>query len=107
MRVLRAIVARGLPEPVQQHELQLPGRRCRLDLAYPDYKVAIEVDGWAHHGPRSAFESDRARGNDIAIAKWLPLHFTADSTDRQIGIKTEAALRSQGWQPLRSPQLGR
>jgi hypothetical protein len=106
MRVLRAIVARGLPEPIQQHELRLPDRLCRIDLAYPDYMIAIEVDGWEFHGPRSVFEPDRARGNDIAIAHWLPLHFTADSSDRQIGVKTEEALRSQGWRPPAEPSLG-
>ena len=99
MRVLRAIVAYGLPEPVQQHQLQLPDRRCRIDLAYPNYKIAIEVDGWEHHGRRSAFEPDRARANDIAIARWLPLHFTADSSDRVVGRKTEEALRARGWRP--------
>jgi hypothetical protein len=107
MRVLRAIVAHGLPEPVQQHEVRLPDRLCRIDFAYPEYKIAIEVDSWEFHGPRSAFEPDRARGNDVAIAHWLPLHFTSESTDARIGIKTEEALRSRGWCPGVSAPLGR
>jgi hypothetical protein len=80
MRVLRAIVAAGLPEPVQQHELRLPNRRCRIDLAYPDVKLAIEVDGFGPHTTRTAFDRDRARANDLTTAGWTILRFTSAST---------------------------
>lgn len=84
MRVLRAIVAAGLPEPVQQHELRLPTRRCRIDLAYPGVKLAIEVDGFGPHTTRTAFDRDRARANDLTTAGWTIPRFTSASTDRQI-----------------------
>jgi very-short-patch-repair endonuclease len=34
------------------------------------------VDGWAHHGSRSAFEADRARDAYLAGAGWRVLRFT-------------------------------
>lgn len=77
MRALRAIVGVGLPEPVQQYRVVLSGRRCRIDLAYPDLKVAIEVDGWEYHRTRTAFDADRARENDLVAAGWRVLRFTS------------------------------
>jgi hypothetical protein len=96
MRVLRAIVAAGLPEPVQQHELRLPNRRCRIDLAYPDVKLAIEVDGFGPHTTRTAFDRDRARANDLTTAGWTILRFTSASTDRQIAQSVSTTLRRLG-----------
>jgi hypothetical protein len=96
MRVLRAIVGAGLPEPAQQHHVQIGDRRRRLDLAYPDLKLAIEIDGWAHHAPRSAFDADRARENELEIIGWDRLHFTSAFTDRQVGETVAAKLVALG-----------
>jgi hypothetical protein len=105
MRVLRAIVAHGLPEPVQQHPVMLAGRNGRIDLAYPEFGIAIEADSWEYHGSRSAFDSDRARENELVVEGFRVLRFTSAFTDRQIGEVVEAMLRSCGWRP--SPALGR
>ena len=91
MRVLRAIVGAGLPEPRRQHEVAANGRRYRLDLAYPEQKIGIEVDGWCAHGSRTAFDRDRVRENDLDVAGWHRLHFTSAFTDdditRTVGTK--------------------
>jgi very-short-patch-repair endonuclease len=67
---------RGLPMPVRQHEVVVGGRRVRLDLAYPELRVAIEGDGFAFHGSRLAFEADRERQNALVVAGWVVLRFT-------------------------------
>jgi very-short-patch-repair endonuclease len=92
MRVLRAIVNAGLPEPVQQYRLRIGERWCRIDLGYPELKLAIEVDGWTHHAPRSAFDAYRARDNDLALIGWDRLHFTSTFTNKQIADTVEAKL---------------
>jgi hypothetical protein len=84
MRVMRAIVEAGLPEPASQHWVRLGSRRCRIDLAYPDRKLAIEVDGWVAHGNRTAFDRDRARQNDLVAAGWRPIRFTSSWTNAEI-----------------------
>jgi very-short-patch-repair endonuclease len=94
MRFVRALVAGGLPEPVQQHRLTLGSRRCRIDLAYPDLKLAIEIDGWEFHRTRTAFDEDRARANDLVVAGWHVLRFTSTMTDEQ-AVETTAAARVQ------------
>ena len=72
----RLVVDAGLPAPIRQLVVQLGDRTFRLDLAYPELRIAIEADGFAVHGSRSAFEADRDRQNRLASAGWLVLRFT-------------------------------
>lgn len=71
-RFLEILRKRGLPEPARQHR---EGRR-RIDFAYIDERIAIELDGYASHGSKTAFESDRLRQNELVLAGWFPLRFT-------------------------------
>ncbi|MFI5510688.1 DUF559 domain-containing protein [Mycobacterium sp. NPDC051804] len=48
----------------------------RIDVAFPDQKVAIEVDGWAFHNTPEVFVKDRNRQNTIALLGWKVLRFT-------------------------------
>jgi hypothetical protein len=95
-RVLRLLVAQGLPAPVQQHKVRLGGRTCRIDLAYPGSKLAIELDGWEFHRTRSAFDDDRRRANALVAQGWTPLRFTARSRDAEIVACVGAALHKCG-----------
>ncbi|HSH58545.1 MAG TPA: hypothetical protein VK988_02675 [Acidimicrobiales bacterium] len=45
-RVLRVLVTGGLPVPRQQVPVKVGRRRFKLDLAYPDLRIGIELDGW-------------------------------------------------------------
>jgi very-short-patch-repair endonuclease len=65
-----------VPLPQRQHWVSLAGRRYRVDFAWPDLRVALECDGWEHHGRRSAFAADRARFAELAAAKWRVLPVT-------------------------------
>ncbi len=83
-RALRLLVSRGLPPPVQQHRVRVQGRRMRIDLAYPDVRLAIELDGWDHHRSRTAFDDDRARANLLVSDGWSLVRFTSRSSDDEI-----------------------
>lgn len=96
MRFVRALVAAGMPEPIQQHRVSLGSRRCRIDLAYPDLMLAIEVDGWEFHGTRTAFDEDRARANDLVVAGWNVMRFTSTMTNEQAVLTTAAAREALG-----------
>ena len=67
----------GLP-PVPQHVVRGPGGEflARVDLAYPDVRVAVEYDGAWHAGDRQ-FVRDRRRLNQLTAAGWAVLHVTA------------------------------
>jgi hypothetical protein len=66
-----------LPAPVQQHAVRLgDGRRIRLDAAWPELRVAVELDGAAFHGSRTARERDLRRDTALAALGWVVLRFS-------------------------------
>ena len=70
MRVFRVLDASDLPAPTQQHRVRYGRDKFRLDLAYPDAKVAIEYDGWDTHKTRTAFDADRRRDRILQVNGW-------------------------------------
>ena len=72
--------AAGPPDravPIQQHPVRLgTGRWVRLDAAYPDALVAVELDGAAFHGSREAREHDLRRDSAVAALGWVVLRFS-------------------------------
>ncbi|MEZ5183298.1 MAG: hypothetical protein R2702_15720 [Acidimicrobiales bacterium] len=92
-RVIEALARAGLPAPERQWRFErADGRHGFLDLAYPGALLAIELDGWAEHGLRSAFDADRVRGNEVVLAGWRLLRFTWAMSDAQIVAAVVAAL---------------
>jgi very-short-patch-repair endonuclease len=73
--VVSLLLSAGLPRPVLQHQVEVGGVRYRLDLAYPEARVAIELDGIDHLRPEM-FEGDRHRQNAIVLSGWTVLRFT-------------------------------
>jgi very-short-patch-repair endonuclease len=92
MRFVRAIVAAGLPEPELQHRVVIGTRRYRIDMAYPDLMLAMEIDGWEHHRSRTAFDEDRARANDLVVGGWRVLRFTSTMSNAQAAASVAGAL---------------
>jgi hypothetical protein len=53
-RFLKLLRAAGVPEPEVQHEIHAHGRLiARVDFAYPDLRLGIEVDGYRWHSGRA------------------------------------------------------
>jgi very-short-patch-repair endonuclease len=76
-RFVRVLRRARLPLPVRQHEVRLGGRAvARADLAYPEARLLIELDGWSTHGTKPAFHADRRRQNMLVLAGWTLLRFT-------------------------------
>jgi very-short-patch-repair endonuclease len=69
---------------VAQCPVRVGGRTRYLDVAFPELKIAIEIDGREYHGDSSdRFDDDRSRQNDLIAAGWRVLRFTwADLTER-------------------------
>ncbi|TFV74264.1 DUF559 domain-containing protein [Blastococcus sp. CT_GayMR20] len=66
-----------LPRWVQQHPVRLgDGRWVRLDAAYPEARVAVELDGAAFHGSRTPRERDLRRDSALAALGWVVLRFS-------------------------------
>ena len=76
-RMARLLRDAGLPAAVFQHEVCNGGRFvARVDFAYPDVRLALEVDGWGSHSSPRALQSDLARQNALVALGWTVLRFT-------------------------------
>lgn len=91
------LVLAGLPPPVPQHPVVMPdGKTYRLDLAWPEYRVAIEYDGHWHGAPEQ-LHADRRRLNQLVGAGWIVLHVTSQRLYRDFeGVLREASTALQG-----------
>jgi very-short-patch-repair endonuclease len=82
-RFLQLIRSAGLPEPVPQFQVRLgDGTAVRLDFAYPDRRIAIELDGAAFHSGELAEQRDRRRDTRLGALGWRVLRFGWDDVTR-------------------------
>ena len=78
------------------HVVRTSRRAFELDFALIDHRVDLEVDGWAHHSSRRAFEADHERDAELAAAGWHVLRFTwHEVTERPswVAARIDALLR--------------
>ena len=69
--------------------MRLAGKPVRIDLAYPDLRIAIEVDSWEYHGQiRSQFDCDHIRRDELILLQWTPFTFTSAMSDEYIASST-------------------
>lgn len=72
---LWAAVQTRWPDAVAEYRA-LPTRRFMIDIAFPDALLAIEIDGWTHHGRfKKDFQRDRTRQNALTLHGWRILRF--------------------------------
>ena len=103
-RFLRLLRAVGLPEPEIQYPIR-DGERlvARVDFAYPELRLGIEVDGYRWHGGRGAWARDLSRGNDLAARSWRILHIAKEHMDgtgaAAVALVREARIHSEEVHP--------
>ena len=93
----------GLPPAVTEHPV-VPDRAWRFDHAFPQYKVALEVNGgeWiqGRHTRPQGYVHDLEKLNAAQVAGWIVIQFTPDQLRKAWtacrGV-LEAALRARGW----------
>lgn len=74
--VLKVFRHASLPRSVGQYSVQLPDRRVTLDRAWPEAKLAVELDGARHHTSPEDRRRDLARDRELAALGWIVLRFT-------------------------------
>lgn len=78
---LNLLKRNGLPDPVPEFKFH-PKRKWRIDYAWPDHKLAVEIEGgvWAHgrHIRGLGFIQDIEKYNALTLAGWRLLRFTPD-----------------------------
>jgi hypothetical protein len=91
------LVLDGVPRPVCNYEVIVRGEWiARVDLAWPDERVAVEYDG-AVHGQERVRRADAARRNLLQDAGWLVIVLTARDLHRpaDTAALVRSALRSR------------
>jgi very-short-patch-repair endonuclease len=71
--------ALGAPQPEREYRFH-PIRKWRFDLAWPAYKVAVEVEGGVYiqgrHSRGSGTEKDCEKYNTATMLGWRVLRYT-------------------------------
>jgi len=90
-RMARLMRNVGLPPAAFQHIVRDADQKAlaRVDFAYPEMRLAIEVDGWSAHASRHAFQADVDRQNQLVIAGWTVLRFTWHDVVRRPSVVAE------------------
>lgn len=69
----------GLPGPVVEYKFH-PKRKWRIDYAWPEFKLAVEVEGGVYsrgrHVRPGGFMGDIEKYNALTLAGWHLLRFT-------------------------------
>jgi hypothetical protein len=63
-RFFEAVLEAGLPRPATN----CVAAGFELDVYWPEYRFAVELDVYATHGTHGAFERDRLRQEDLKLA---------------------------------------
>ena len=103
LRLFRILRKARLPLPVKQQVVIDQGRFiARVDFAYPDRGLVIEVHGWKYHGQRDRWNQDLRRGNRLTLAGARTLEFTwrdvTHNPNEVAGSIREALVRFPGAQ---------
>jgi hypothetical protein len=76
MGVLSVFRHSSLPRSVGQYRFRAGSTAVRVDRAWPEAKLAVELDGARHHTSPEDRRRDLARDAALAAAGWVVLRFT-------------------------------
>ncbi|MGY1741745.1 MULTISPECIES: DUF559 domain-containing protein [unclassified Blastococcus] len=74
--VLNVFRHRSLPRSVGQYRLAHADGTVKLDRAWPEVKLAVELDGARYHTSPEDRQRDLARDRELAALGWVVLRFT-------------------------------
>jgi hypothetical protein len=87
--------ALGVLCPEREYIFASP-RRWRFDFAWPDLKLAVEVDGGTWSGGRhvrgSGYAKDCQKGNAALLRGWRVLHYTSEMVRSGLAAREVAGL---------------
>lgn len=76
---LELCLGHRLPRPQVNHY----DNGVEVDFRWPEHRLIAEVDGWAYHRGRAAFQADRARDRRALADGWRVARFTAAEVQRE------------------------
>lgn len=90
-QLINQLKANGLPQPVEELRFaQCFGRQFRLDLAWPEYRLAVEVHGGVftrgRHVSPTGFTEDRVKMNYAQLLGWRVLEVTSAHVQQRLAL---------------------
>jgi very-short-patch-repair endonuclease len=84
------IRAYGLPEPIFDEVEPIPGRKFRFDFAWPEHRLAVEVQGgsWTGKGHTGGlgYADDCRKLNLAQLNGWRVLWYTTEQVENATAI---------------------
>jgi hypothetical protein len=81
----------------------------RVDFAYPELGLLIEVDGRRYHTAKLDLEADRIRDNRLMAARWRVLRISwkqlVSRPDEVVGLLRRSGVTNCGPDPVERPEL--
>lgn len=78
----------GIKGWTTNHPVHINGHTYYLDVALPQLKIAVEVDGFEFHGDHQAFHYDRTRDADLTADGWHVIRFSEANIHRLVDVLT-------------------
>ncbi len=66
----------GLPSPLVNQWMPIPGEEMKVDFMWPGSRLIVETDGFETHGGRQAFVRDRRRDQVLSANGWRVIRLT-------------------------------
>jgi hypothetical protein len=94
VRLAQLLRRAHLPEPVRQFDVfdDAGAFVARLDLAYPDRRLAVEFDSERWHSGRQKLDEQSARSNRLTHAGWRVVHATSTSMSDAAAMAMSVAI---------------
>jgi very-short-patch-repair endonuclease len=99
--VARSLRRRGLPEPTRQSIKKRPSGTVYLDNEFPEFRLALEVDGAGHDAPLQR-HADVVRDLDLLAegSNTIRIPIVAWRVDEEAVLDAlERVFRARGWRP--------
>lgn len=95
--ILGQALERYFPGRVIREYAAIQGRRFRIDFAFPAERLAIEFDGYRHHGfSRRGFSQGLRRQNILMTEGWRVLRYTLTDVRDRLDILLEEVCHALG-----------
>ncbi len=106
----RLTINAGLAPMVSQHRVHDGGKHvARPDFAYPEMKIAIEVDGYRFHAGRRMWAIDKRKRSELVARGWIVIEISYDDIttdpDSVAGLIRRARERQERGTATRPGQL--
>lgn len=90
----------GLPPPVDQYDV-VAGELLigRVDFAWPEAMLVVELDGYEFHRGYGVFRDDRRRDRALELSGWRVLRYTKADLDEEPDVvitEVRAVLNDRG-----------